>query len=99
MEESSKTELSSEFDDMLDLDFSTPLSKESKKKPKLSPRVSGMTTVFASMVETFETIEAKLDRLEAWQPPGGVFLVNESKIDRIDSRFDHKISKISKVNA
>lgn len=50
---------------MFDRDFLTPLSKESKKKPKSSPSVSEVTKVFATMIEMFDRLEAKVDRFEA----------------------------------
>lgn len=53
--ESTKIVVSSEFDAVSNMDFSNPLSKESKKKPRSSPGVPGMATLFA-MIERFDKV-------------------------------------------
>lgn len=80
---------SSEFDEVFDMKFSSPLLKVSKKKPSSSPGVSGMPIMFASMFERLDRIEFKVER----QDPKLILLDESSTTmraisDRIDSRLD-----------
>lgn len=50
---------------VFDVDFPSSLSKGTKKKPRSSLGVSGITIVLVVMIERFNRVEAKADRLKA----------------------------------
>lgn len=76
------------------MSFSTQLSNVSKKKPRSSPRVSRMATMFALMIERIDRVKTEVDRLDA-----KLSLQEKSSkalrgiMDHIVSRLDQKIAK------
>lgn len=65
VEESSKTLSSLELDDVLDMNFSNPLPKVSKKNPSSSSRVSELASMFALIFERLDNVEFKVGRVDA----------------------------------
>lgn len=71
-----KTEFSSKFEDVFDMDYSAPLPKSHKKaRGHLSAQVLGITTVLTSIFERIECMEYKVDIMEK---------ACSSRLDRMD---------------
>lgn len=86
-EGSEKTEFSSEFEDVVDVDYLTSLRRGHKKAK--GAHISGVT-ILTAIVEKLEYVEYKVDRLEkaCW-----------SRLDRMDERLGFLERSCSSINA